>query len=97
VKDLSLDVIHTPGHSPGSICLRWKEEKALFTGDVIFRDGLGRTDLPGGNGEELKQSIRRISRLEVEWLLPGHGDFIAGSKEVQRNFSRVEEFWFAYI
>lgn len=97
VKDLRLDVIHTPGHSPGSICLYWKEEKALFTGDVIFRDGLGRTDLPGGNGEELKQSIRRISRLEVEWLLPGHGDFIAGSKEVQRNFSRVEQFWFAYI
>jgi len=97
VKGLRLEVLHTPGHSPGSICLYWKEKKALFTGDLVFKDGLGRTDLPGGNGEELKQSIRRVSKWDVEWLLPGHGDFIGGSTEIRRNFSRVEDFWFVYI
>ena len=47
IKGLEFQVIHTPGHSPGSISLYWPEQKALFTGDVIFREGLGRVDLPG--------------------------------------------------
>jgi hydroxyacylglutathione hydrolase len=97
VKGLEFQVVHTPGHSPGSISLYWPEQKALFTGDVIFREGLGRTDLPGGNGSTLKESIKRLSELEVEWLLPGHGDIVVGEAEVKMNFQRVERFWFAYI
>lgn len=97
VKGLRFRVFHTPGHSPGSISLLWEKERALFTGDVIFRDGLGRTDLPGGDGEVLKKSIRNLADLDVEWLLPGHGGAVAGAARVRANFGRVEEFWFRYI
>lgn len=97
IKGLKFRIIHTPGHSPGSISLFWEKEKALFSGDVIFRDGLGRTDLPGGDSETLKQSIRNLSNLDVEWLLPGHGNAVAGAAKVRANFDRVEEFWFRYL
>ncbi|NSW85153.1 MAG: MBL fold metallo-hydrolase [Syntrophobacteraceae bacterium] len=97
VKGLELHVIHTPGHSPGSVSVYWPGKRALFTGDVLFKDGLGRTDLPGGSGETLKASIRRLAGLDSEWILPGHGDFISGAKGVRSNFERVEQFWFRYI
>lgn len=97
VKDISLEIFHTPGHSPGSISIYWPQKRALFTGDVLFKDGLGRTDLPGGDGDALKQSIRELASLDVEWLCPGHGDIISGGGRVRNNFQRVEEFWFAYI
>jgi glyoxylase-like metal-dependent hydrolase (beta-lactamase superfamily II) len=97
VGNLRLSVIHTPGHSPGSVCLYWKENKVLFTGDVVFYQGLGRTDLPGGNGQQLKESITRISRLDAEYLLPGHGAIIAGRDRVIANFQDIERAWFAYL
>jgi hydroxyacylglutathione hydrolase len=97
VDDLIFQVLHAPGHSPGSICLYWPQEKALFTGDVIFYQGIGRTDLPGGSGQSLKQSIKNLSRLEVEHLLPGHGEVVSGRELVKRNFSEVERMWFQYI
>ena len=97
VGDMAFKVIHTPGHSPGSICVYWPEKKVLFTGDVVFNQGVGRTDLPGGNGQELKNSITRISRLEVDYLLPGHGDLIAGREAVKGNFENIERVWFGYL
>jgi len=95
--DISLKVLHTPGHSPGSCCLYWPERKALFTGDVVFNQGVGRTDLPGGDGQALKESIRTLSRLEVEHLLPGHGEPISGKDLVKSNFSEIERVWFDYL
>ncbi|MFC1828113.1 MBL fold metallo-hydrolase [Thermodesulfobacteriota bacterium] len=97
VQDIKLKVIHTPGHSPGSVSLYWAEQKLLFTGDLIFKAGLGRTDLPGGNGSLLKESIERLSKLEIEWLLPGHGDIISGAAEVRANFELLRQQWFAHI
>jgi glyoxylase-like metal-dependent hydrolase (beta-lactamase superfamily II) len=97
IGDLSFQVIHTPGHSPGSICLYWPEKKVLFTGDVVFNQGVGRTDLPGGNGEDLKGSIRKLSELEVDHLLHGHGDVISGQDRVTANFMEIERVWFAYL
>jgi hydroxyacylglutathione hydrolase len=97
IKGLDFQVIHTPGHSPGSISLYWPEHKALFTGDVIFKGGLGRVDLPGGNGSTLKESIKRLSELKVEKLLPGHGEIIQDAAQAQMNFRLVEQSWFAYI
>ena len=97
VKGVELEVIRSPGHSRGSVTLYWPKEKALFSGDVLFRDGLGRTDLPGGNGATLKESIRGLEPLDAEWLLPGHGDIVSGSAQVKENFRRVEEYWFGYI
>ena len=97
IGDLKFEVIHTPGHSPGSVCLYWADRKTLFTGDVVFDQGIGRTDLPGGNGEKLKESIRKISRLDVDYLLTGHGDIVAGKEAVKQNFRAIEDFWFGYV
>ena len=66
-------VIHTPGHTRGSICLYEEEKKILFTGDLIFADGLfGRTDL-GGDEEDMRKSLEKICSLDVEKIYPGHG------------------------
>lgn len=97
VGDLSLEVIHTPGHSPGSVSVYWPEKKALFTGDVIFQGSIGRTDLPGGNGAQLKESIRRLMEKDIEWILAGHGGIVSGAREVKMNFSQVENLFFNYI
>lgn len=97
IGNVALDVFHTPGHSPGSVTLFWRSARALFTGDLIFYDGIGRTDLPGGDGGRLKDSIRRVSALEAEWVLSGHGPVVSGAAEVKNNFDRVERTWFGYI
>lgn len=66
-------VLHTPGHTPGSCC--FAAEDSLFTGDTLFAHGYGRTDLPGGSFEKLRESLFRLLRLKGEWQLwPGHGD-----------------------
>ncbi len=95
--DINLQVIHTPGHSPGSVCLYWPETNVLFTGDVVFNQGLGRTDLPGGDGQKLKESINLISRIEADYLLSGHGDIVSGREQVINNFDLIKKEWFAYI
>ncbi|MCK4714669.1 MAG: MBL fold metallo-hydrolase [Candidatus Aenigmarchaeota archaeon] len=69
-----LKVIHTPGHSPGSICLYDEKNKILFSGDTVIAEGRGRTDLPGGSEEEMKKSIEKLKGLKIEKLLPGHGN-----------------------
>ncbi|WP_319522922.1 MBL fold metallo-hydrolase [uncultured Desulfosarcina sp.] len=97
VGDISLEVFHTPGHSPGGITLFWSAEKALITGDLIFKGGLGRTDLPGGDGRQLKESIRRMGALDSHWLLSGHGEVVAGAEAVKANFKQVEQMWFGYV
>jgi len=75
-KIAGFEIIHTPGHSKGSICLWNKNDKILISGDTLFSDGVGRTDLPGGSEEELAKSIEKISSLDVEKILPGHGDMV---------------------
>jgi len=91
------EVIETPGHTPGSICLYWKANKVLFTGDVVFQQGIGRTDLPGGNGSQLKESIKKIMGLDVEYLLSGHGDIVSGRTAVAENFRAIRDYWFQYL
>ncbi|MDY6837840.1 MAG: MBL fold metallo-hydrolase [Thermodesulfobacteriota bacterium] len=97
VGDETFQVVSTPGHSPGSVCLFWPEQKALFSGDVVFSGGIGRTDFPGGNGKLLKESIQRIAELDVEYLLPGHGEIISGRKAVETNFQMIKDQWFGYL
>ncbi len=71
--DFEFSVIHTPGHSPGGICL-YDGERALFCGDLLFNYGVGRWDLPGGDRHELAQSLKKIMALPVEThVFPGHG------------------------
>jgi hydroxyacylglutathione hydrolase len=69
-----LEVLHTPGHTPGSICLYLEEEDLLISGDTVFTDGgFGRFDFPGGDRVALSQSISRLDKLGIEGLYPGHG------------------------
>ena len=91
------EVILAPGHSPGSVCLYWKKYKTLLCGDVIFRGSIGRVDLPGGNGGQLKQSIERLSKLKIDLVLPGHGPAIQGSANVQANFEMIKRNYFRMI
>jgi hydroxyacylglutathione hydrolase len=100
-KKLDLKVLHTPGHSPGSISLYWPDNKVLITGDLLFYGGVGRTDLPGGDGLLLKQSIERLSELDIEYLLPGHstefGNIIKGEDKVKQNFTFVRLNYFPML
>lgn len=67
-------VMHTPGHSPGSICLYRGEEGVLVSGDTLFRSGYGRTDGPGGSDVRLAESLHRLLSLPAETrVYPGHG------------------------
>ncbi len=85
--DDSLEVILAPGHSPGSICLYSRNQGFLIGGDVLFRESIGRTDLPGGNHARLINSIRqRLYTLpESTIVYPGHGPHTTIGHEKQNN------------
>lgn len=70
---LRFDVMHTPGHTPGSVSLWCPAKKMLVSGDLLFCDGFGRHDFPGGSPEELNASLARVKVLNPMMLLPGHG------------------------
>ncbi len=87
VGTLTVEVLHTPGHSPGGISLHVASEGALFCGDALFREGMGRTDLPGGEADTLPRSIReRLYGLPEETVVyPGHGPQTTIGHERSRN------------
>lgn len=69
---LDIAVLHTPGHTGGSCCFRIGD--VLFSGDTLFRQGVGRTDLPGGDHEKLQASLKRLLSLDAACVIcPGHG------------------------
>jgi len=72
--EIRLRVLHTPGHTEGSVCLLSADDGRLFSGDTLFAGGWGRVDLPGGSGEQMADSIARLAGLEDQVrVLPGHG------------------------
>ena len=71
---IRLTVLHTPGHTEGSVCLLARDDGLLFSGDTLFAGGWGRVDLPGGDEAAMASSLARLSELEdVVEVLPGHG------------------------
>lgn len=83
---LRIEVLHTPGHTPGSVCLYVPAENALFTGDTLFANSVGRTDLPGGNAHQLTESLRKLLSLPRETTIyPGHGATTTLGRERQHN------------
>ena len=71
---IRLAVLHTPGHTEGSVCLLSADDGLLFSGDTLFAGGWGRVDLPGGSPEEMATSIARLTELEDRLaVFPGHG------------------------
>ncbi len=95
--EMEFEIIPSPGHSPDSICFYCQSEKILICGDVIFNQNTGRVDLPGGSARQLKQSIERLSRLEIDYLLPGHMDIIVGREKVKRNFEFIKQYVLGYL
>ncbi|MDI6602771.1 MAG: MBL fold metallo-hydrolase [Patescibacteria group bacterium] len=88
IGDSVLKIIHTPGHTKGSICLLGEKDKSssfanarqgknfLFTGDTLFKDGPGRTDLPGGSEKDLETSLEKLKKILKSGMMifPGHGE-----------------------
>jgi len=82
VGRIRLKVLHTPGHTEGSICLYEPIGMHLFSGDTLFAGTFGRTDLPGGDASKMVQSLRQLSRLPPQVrVYPGHGPFTTIGKE----------------
>jgi hydroxyacylglutathione hydrolase len=82
------NVLHTPGHTPGSIGLWIPSEKKLIAGDTLFRDSIGRTDLPGGDGKKILVSIREkfLPLPEDTVVIPGHGPTTTMGYEKESNY-----------
>src|SRR5580658_1851381 len=85
--DAVFHVLHTPGHTQGSISLWIPEENKLIAGDTLFRDSIGRTDLPGGNARQILRSIRDklLTLPEDAVVVPGHGENTTIGREKDRN------------
>lgn len=87
VKELSfLEVIETPGHTPGGVCYYLKDLKLLLSGDTLFQLSIGRTDFPGGDMLAMMNSLRKLAALPDDTrVIPGHGDFTTIGFEKEAN------------
>ncbi len=80
--NLRIHVLHTPGHTPGSVCLQI--DNHLFTGDTLFLDSCGRIDFPLGSARDMRKSLRKLGQLETDFgFTPGHGE--GGTLHSQRS------------
>ena len=87
VDEMEFTAWHTPGHTPGSVCLLCGQY--LFTGDTLFAGSVGRTDLPGGSTRQMNESLRKLAGLpipEQAQVLPGHGDLSTFGEELKHNW-----------
>jgi glyoxylase-like metal-dependent hydrolase (beta-lactamase superfamily II) len=84
IGETTLKVMHTPGHSPGSICLMGKKE--VFTGDTLFAGSIGRADLPQSSEIAMEQSLKKLASLPNHFkVYPGHGATTTIEEEKQTN------------
>lgn len=83
---LEADVIHSPGHTPGSVCLYFPDGSLLVSGDTLFAGSVGRTDLPGGDASAIMESLSRLTSLPDETIvIPGHGPTTTIRQEKHNN------------
>ena len=81
---MQLHVLHTPGHTPGSVCILWGDN--MFSGDTLFAGSCGRTDLPGGDWATILQSLNRLANLTKNYTVyPGHGE--RSTLEAEKNYN----------
>ena len=93
IGDETFQVLATPGHSLGSICLYNQKRKILFSGDTVFADGgFGRYDFPGGDFSALVQSLKELSALDISDLYPGHGSVVEGSgkNHIKKSYKNIQ-------
>ena len=80
ISGVELKVLHTPGHTPGSVCLLWGDQ--MFSGDTLFEGSCGRVDFPGGDPQEMLKSLHRLASLQAEYQVhPGHGESTTLNRE----------------
>jgi glyoxylase-like metal-dependent hydrolase (beta-lactamase superfamily II) len=83
---LEFSVIETPGHTPGSVCFYNQKEKMLISGDTLFAGSVGRVDLPGGNGQDMDKSLKKLMELPEDTVVyPGHGGKTTIGREKRTN------------
>lgn len=96
-ESISLQICHSPGHTPGHVTIYWPKRKILIAGDCIFYRSMGRTDFPGGDARMLQKSIERLSGLDIECLLCGHAygspGILKGKDEVRENFRFIQNYF----
>lgn len=87
LPDMLAEVLHTPGHTPGSICLYFAGQSLLLAGDTLFAGSIGRTDLPGGDGRQILRSLhnRLLVLPDLTKVVPGHGPETTIGEERQSN------------
>lgn len=86
INNFIFNVIYNPGHSIDSISFYFKEDNILFSGDFIFKDSIGRIDLPTGNINDMKSSIKKISKYPKDMVIyPGHGEETTLGYEIENN------------
>lgn len=86
IGDFKFKCIYTPGHSKDSVTFYFEDEKIMFVGDFIFKDSIGRTDLPGGSEDEMKRSLEKIIDYDGNTLLyPGHYEITTLEEERRNN------------
>ena len=86
IAGIQFKVIATPGHTPGGVCYFVREDQVLFSGDTLFQGTVGRTDLPGGNGKVLAQSLKKLAQLPpATRVFPGHGEATTIGAEQRSN------------
>lgn len=86
IGDFKFKCIHTPGHSKDSVTFYFEEEKMMFIGDFVFKESIGRVDLPGGNAQEMDASIKKILEYDDSiTLYPGHNEETTLGYEKQNN------------
>ncbi len=86
-EHLSLKILHTPGHTSGSICIYEEDSKTLITGDTLFENTCGRYDFPTGDKKEMIKTLNKISKLNPSHVLPGHGNI--KSYEIHNLIKRI--------
>lgn len=92
LKGLGLFIYKVPGHTPGSIMIVI-ESKAMFTGDLLFKGSIGRTDLPGGDMKEIKRSLQSLKSFDKDIeVFPGHGPDTTLKEEIDNNFYLQKDF-----
>lgn len=86
IGSFSFECLYTPGHSKDSVSFYFKNEKAMFVGDFIFKESVGRYDLPGGDINELKESLEKLKKYDDDiTLYPGHGEKTTLKYEKENN------------
>ena len=85
---LTIGIIETPGHTPGGVCIHFRQEDILITGDTLFAGSVGRTDLPGGDSRALTASLQKLKGLpDATRIYPGHGPDSTLGQEKRTNYS----------